>query len=65
MFEGGEEKSRRLSQHYQRVALEYGCEFMDTAPVVVSSDLDGIHWAASEHKKLGQAVAMRVKAILG
>lgn len=65
MFEGAEEKSRRLGQHYQRVALEYGCEFMDTAAVIVSSDLDGIHFAASEHKKLGQAVAARVKEILG
>ncbi len=65
MFEGAEEKSHRLGHHYQRVAQEYSCEFMDTAPVIVSSELDGIHWAASEHKKLGQAVAARVREILG
>jgi lysophospholipase L1-like esterase len=65
MFEGAEVKSRRFSEHYQRVAQEYGCEFLDTAQVIVSSDLDGIHFEISEHQKLGQAVAARVREILG
>lgn len=64
MFEGAEIKSRRFSEHYRRVAQEYGCEFLDTAEVIVSSDLDGIHFEASEHKKLGQAVAARLREIL-
>jgi len=64
MFEGAEVKSRRFSEHYQRVAQEYGCEFLDTAQVIVSSDLDGIHFEVSEHQKLGRAVAARVREIL-
>jgi lysophospholipase L1-like esterase len=61
MFEGAEVKSRRFSEHYQRIAQEYGCEFLDTAQVIVSSDLDGIHFEGSEHQKLGRAVAARVR----
>lgn len=64
-FEGAEEKSKKLSYHYRRVADEYGCNFFDTSRVIVSSDIDGIHFEVSEHKKLGKAVAEIVKKILG
>jgi lysophospholipase L1-like esterase len=65
MLEGAEPKSRRLAEHYKRVADEYGCEFLDTSKVIVSSDIDGIHLEADEHRKLGKAVAARLKHILG
>jgi len=64
MFEGAEAKSRKLSEHYRRVAQEKGCALLDTAQVIVSSDLDGIHFEKSEHQKLGRAVAARVREIL-
>lgn len=63
MFEGAESKSRKLTQHYQRVAEEYGCELLDTSEIIVSSDVDGIHFELSEHQKLGQAVAARIQRI--
>lgn len=63
MFEGGADKSRQLGHHYRRVAQELGCEFLDAGTVIISSDLDGIHLDASEHKKLGLAVATRIKEI--
>ncbi len=65
MFEGAVAKSKRFGQHYQRVAQEYRCAFLDTSEVIVSSDIDGIHLELSEHQKLGQAVAARVKQLLG
>ena len=64
MFEGAEAKSGKFSEHYRRIADEQGCEFFDTSQVIVSSDIDGIHFEASEHKKLGEAVADLVRAIL-
>jgi lysophospholipase L1-like esterase len=64
MFEGAERKSRRFAEHYARVAQERGCAFMDTGQVIVSSDLDGIHLEASEHEKLGVAVAARVRELM-
>lgn len=64
MFEGAGQKSRLFSTHYGRVAQEMGCAYLDTSTVVVSSDLDGIHLEASEHQRLGQALAARIKALL-
>lgn len=63
IYEGAEEKSRRLSSHYKFMAELYGCFFLDTSGVIVSSDIDGIHIEKSEHEKLGKAVAGIVKDI--
>jgi len=65
MFEGSEEKSRRFPVHYRRFAEQSGLAFLDASEVVVSSDLDGIHLEASEHRKLGEAIADRVRSTLG
>ena len=64
MFEGAEEKSRKFPMHYSRVARETGCAFLDTSTVIVSSPLDGIHFEATEHLKLGKAVAEKVREII-
>jgi lysophospholipase L1-like esterase len=64
MFEGAPAKSRKLSEHYRRVAQERGCHFLDAAQVIVSSHQDGIHFEAREHGNLGRAVAAEVRRIL-
>ncbi len=65
MFEGAGEKSKGLAGHYRRFAEQDGLAFLDASEVVVSSDLDGIHLEADEHRKLGEAVADRVRSALG
>lgn len=65
MFEGGEEKSTRFGVEYARVAALKGCHYLDAGTVIVSSPLDGIHFALEEHAKLGRTVAARVRDILG
>ena len=65
MFEDSVPRSKRLAEHYQRVAQELGCEFLNAGSVMVSSDLDGIHFEAGEHQKLGLAVAKEIRRILG
>ena len=65
MFEGAEAKSQKLAEHYRRVAAEFGCHFFDTSTVIVSSDLDGIHFEQGDHAQLGQAVAAKVRDIIG
>lgn len=64
MFEGEAGKSRRFGEYYQAVAERCGCYFMDAGQVIVSTDLDGIHFEADQHQKLGRAVAESVKHIL-
>ncbi len=65
MFEGAEEKSREFAGHYRRFAEQSGCGFLDASEVMVSSDIDGIHFEAGEHRKLGEAVAVRIEEMLG
>jgi len=65
MFEGGAEKSRHLSTHYQDVARLRGCHFLDATKFISSSDIDGIHFEEKEHLALGRAVAGEVRKILG
>jgi lysophospholipase L1-like esterase len=62
MFEGGEAKSRRLAALFADVARETGCDYFDAATVIRSSPIDGIHFEAAEHGKLGNALAERVRA---
>jgi hypothetical protein len=50
--------------YYAWVAREQGCAFLDAGSVIVSSELDGIHFEADEHRKLGLAVAEQVRALL-
>jgi lysophospholipase L1-like esterase len=63
MFAGGLAKSLKLGAHYQRVAQEHHCAFLDAGQVIVSSDLDGVHFDADQHSRLGKAVAGKVKEI--
>jgi lysophospholipase L1-like esterase len=64
MFEGGTAKSKMLSHHFRLVAEERGCAFLDASEVLVSSDVDGIHFELSEHRKLGEAAAVCVRQML-
>ncbi|MGH3148559.1 MAG: SGNH/GDSL hydrolase family protein [Rubrobacter sp.] len=64
MFEGSEEKSRRFPGHYRHFAGQHGCGFLDASEIIASSDLDGIHLEAGEHRKLGVAVAGHVRSAL-
>lgn len=65
MFAGAGEKSRQLAPHYEKVAADYGCAFLDAGKVITTSDRDGLHFEAESQQKLGQAVAEVVKRLLG
>jgi lysophospholipase L1-like esterase len=65
MFEGSQEKSKKFREHYERFAEQNGCAFLDAGEFIVSSDLDGIHLEADAHRKLGEAVAARVREVIG
>jgi lysophospholipase L1-like esterase len=64
MFAGSGEISAKMGARYRQYAAELGCAFLDAGEIIVSSDLDGIHFEAPEHRKLGEAVAARVAALL-
>ena len=64
MFDGGVEKSRMLAPLYMEVAKAHGCPFFDAGKVITCSDADGLHFEASAHKTLGEALSREVKKIL-
>jgi lysophospholipase L1-like esterase len=63
MFSGGSEKSHRLGSLYAAVAARFHAAFLDAGSTISSSDIDGIHFEASAHAKLGAAVAAAIRGI--
>ena len=64
IFRGAEEKSKMLGQVYQKFAYEAGVAFCLMTGDAHNVRVDGIHFEADEHRKLGEAVAKRVKQLL-
>jgi len=56
-------QSLLFSERYASIAADFGCAFLNTGEIVRSSEIDGSHLEASEHTKLGLAVAKRVRLI--
>lgn len=65
LFGGGAAKSRQLAPRYERIAVKYGCVFLDAGEIVKVSATDGIHYEASQHRVLGQAVADVIRQRFG
>jgi len=63
MFEGGVEKSRRLGGLYRKVAGLAGAAFFDAGTVISTDGADGLHLSAAAQRKLGHALAQKVKEI--
>jgi lysophospholipase L1-like esterase len=64
MFKGGLEKSKQLPELYEAVAKMGGAEFLNAGSVASTDGVDGLHLTAESQKKLGVAVAQKVKEIL-
>lgn len=65
MFEGADITSQKFSTAYRQITDLYQCGFLDAGTIITSSELDGIHFDASAHQKLGERIAENVKLVLG
>ena len=63
IFAGGAEKSKRLGAVYGALAAREGVAFLDAGAVIASSPVDGVHFEAEAHGRLGRAVAEAVAAM--
>jgi len=61
MFKGGLEKSQKLPELYEAVAKMGGAEFLNAGSVISTDGVDGLHLTAESERKLGVAVAAKVK----
>ncbi len=57
VFAGGAAKSRRLAPFYAEAAARWGAAFLDAGTVIDPSPVDGVHFAADAHRRLGEAIA--------
>ncbi|MCH6259046.1 SGNH/GDSL hydrolase family protein [Puniceicoccaceae bacterium K14] len=64
IFVGAEEKSHQLAAEFAREGEEQGYPVFNAGNVIESSPIDGIHLEATEHRKLGEALAVEVKRVL-
>ncbi len=62
--EKGERLSKCFAPIYAKIAKEKDCFFLDAALYAAPSDADGIHFEKEGHRKLGLAIASKVKEIL-
>ncbi len=63
-FEDSYHKSHNLPDYYEKIAVDYNCEILDTSKIIVASELDGVHPDVDEHLKLGNKVLEMIKIIM-
>jgi lysophospholipase L1-like esterase len=61
----GEAKSFQLAASFKRATGLLNIPLLLAGDVMKSSPIDAIHWEASEHRKLGEAVAARIREMIG
>jgi lysophospholipase L1-like esterase len=63
IFAGGAVKSRLIAAKYQAVAAHFGVSFFDASTVIKVSPVDGVHFDASQHRLLGEAIADQISML--
>lgn len=60
IFQGAEARGQGLSERMQAVAASRGIGFFDAGKIIQSDPLDGVHFSAENHVKLGHAIARAI-----
>lgn len=60
---GAAAKSHRFGELFAEVAESFGIPFLDAATVIEPSPVDGVHFDAPEHLKLGNAIADKILSL--
>ncbi|MCP8690148.1 SGNH/GDSL hydrolase family protein [Marinobacterium sedimentorum] len=63
-FEGCETRAIGLTAAIEALAHERGCHFFDAGSVTPTSRVDGVHLDEDQHRRLGEALALEVQALL-
>ena len=58
-------QSKRFAEVYRPIAEQMGCDFLAAADVAKPGKADAVHMDAPSHRSLAEAVAKKVKEILG
>lgn len=63
MFNGAAERSVGLASAMAEVAQRRGVDFLDAAQLIAVSPLDGVHFEAADHARLGERIAAWVLSL--
>ncbi len=59
-------KSLAVGEAFRTVAARHGCGFLDGAALQFElNTLDGVHYSKNDHKRLADAIAVKVREMLG
>jgi lysophospholipase L1-like esterase len=58
-------RSQQFPRYYQAMAAALGCAYLNSQEIVQTSIVDGIHLDASEHAKLGSAMVVKIREMVG
>ena len=64
VFANGIEKSRELAARYAAIAKAEGVEFLDAGAITSADGIDGLHLSAEAHRRIGLAMAEKLKRLL-
>lgn len=63
IFVGGAAKSRELAARYRQVAEAQGAAFVDAGEIIQVSPVDGVHFEADQHRRLGEHLVGVVRGL--
>lgn len=63
IFAGGAAKSRELAARYRQVAEAQGATFVDAGELIRVSPVDGVHFEADQHRRLGEHLVGVVRGL--
>ena len=58
-------ESLRFAAEYKAIAEKYGIDFMDAGLYAETSEIDGVHFTPAGHRAFAEALAEKLKEILG
>lgn len=59
------EVSKQLDEEYRKVADAYGCEYLNAMEYTGPGQADGVHLDEEGHRKLAEALEIKLKGMLG
>jgi lysophospholipase L1-like esterase len=62
---GGQEKSLELDKYYKKITRLNKCHYLNLGEIIVTSEIDGVHYDEQELEKIGKSLAGKVKEIFG
>ena len=57
-------QAKELPNWYELVAQQFGCEFLNATELVCGSEADQLHLSPENHRKLAQAMKVKIEEIL-